>query len=202
MYAVIKRSCDFLVSLVLIVVLSPLYVAAAVLIKVTSPGPLLFRQERGGRDGKPFNLLKFRTMYATHVHDPSEIVPLTHQAITPVGRVFRRLKIDELPQLFCVLKGDMAIIGPRPTIMEQVDAYDDFQRQRLAVRPGCTGLAQVNGNANMSWDERIKYDVYYVKHVGPVLDAWILIKTVLVIVLGEERFARPFEQSCYARKSK
>ena len=201
-YPPIKRSLDVLVRLVLIVLLTPVWILSAVLVKGTSAGPMLFRQTRGGRGGRPFDSLKFRTMRTDHVHDPTEIVPLTHSAVTPAGRLLRRLKIDELPQLFNVLRGDMSLIGPRPTLMEQVEAYDTFQRRRLDVRPGCTGLAQVNGNASMSWDERIQYDVYYVDHVGFGLDAWILIKTGLVILLGEERFSRPFRESCYARKSR
>ena len=201
-YPFVKRLLDVIISLALIFLLSPIWILAALGVKLTSPGPLFFTQARGGRGGRPFESLKFRTMRTDHVHDPTEIVPLTHSAVTPVGRLLRRLKIDELPQLLNVVKGDMSLVGPRPTIMDQVEAYDDFQRQRLDVRPGCTGLAQVNGNAAMSWDERIKYDVYYVQHMGPALDVWILVKTVLVILLGEDRFSRPFEQSCYARKAK
>src|SRR5438552_1167373 len=105
------------------VLLVPVWLTAAIAIKLTSPGPVLFRQTRGGRFGRPFESYKFRTMRADHRHDPTEIVPLTHAAITPVGRVLRRLKIDELPQLLNILKGDMSLVGPRPTIMEQVLAY-------------------------------------------------------------------------------
>ena len=200
-YPFVKRMIDILVSLVLIVLLSPILVIALLAVKFSSPGPILFRQPRGGRFGRPFMSMKFRTMRADHVHDVHEIVPLDHANITHVGRFLRRFKIDELPQLFSVLKGDMSLVGPRPTIMEQVEAYDDFQRRRLEVRPGITGLAQVNGNATMSWDERIKYDVYYVDHYSLLMDLMILGKTALVIALGEERFARPFEQSPYPRRT-
>ena len=199
MYPFVKRAIDVLVSLVLIVLLSPILVAGLLAVKLSSPGPILFLQPRGGRFGRPFMSRKFRTMRADHVHDIHEVVPLTHANITGVGRFLRRFKIDELPQLFSVLLGDMSLVGPRPTIMEQVEAYNDFQRRRLEVRPGITGLAQVNGNATMSWDERIKYDVHYVDHYSLLMDMMILGKTVLVIVFGEERFARPFEQSPYAR---
>jgi lipopolysaccharide/colanic/teichoic acid biosynthesis glycosyltransferase len=118
-----------------------------------------------------------------------------------LGRFLRRTKIDETPQLFNVLRGDMSLIGPRPTIMDQVVRYDAFERRRLELRPGLTGLAQVNSNATMSWPERIKYDVYYVDHVGPLLDGWILAKTVAVLLLGEQRFSRPFEESPYGQPS-
>lgn len=198
-YAALKRTGDVAISLALIVLLLPLWLLAALAVKLTSRGPVLFSQERGGRGGVPFRSYKFRTLRADHVHDPSEIVPLDHAHVTPVGRWLRRFKIDEMPQLFNVLKGDMSLVGPRPTILEQVRAYDAFQRRRLEVRPGITGLAQVNGNARMSWDERIKYDVYYVDHVGLWLDLCILAKTLLVILLGEARFARRFEESPYAR---
>jgi lipopolysaccharide/colanic/teichoic acid biosynthesis glycosyltransferase len=139
-------------------------------------------------------------MRAGHHHDPREVVPLTHHAITPIGRILRRFKIDEVPQLFNVLRGDISLVGPRPTIMEQVLAYDSFQKRRLEVRPGITGLAQVNGNANISWDERIRYDVYYVDHVGPWLDLVIMARTAAVIVLGESRFSRPFADSPFAAR--
>lgn len=201
MYRIVKRVVDMAVSLVLIILLAPLWLLTAAGIKLTSPGPILFNQTRGGRGGRPFLSLKFRTMRADHVHDPTEIVPLGHANITPLGRWLRRLKIDESPQLINVLKGDMSIIGPRPTIMEQVENYNAFQRRRLEVRPGITGLAQVNGNAAMNWDERIRYDVYYVDHVGPLMDLMILFKTAAVIVFGEERFTRPFEQSPYAERA-
>lgn len=200
-YLAFKRLFDVVTSATLIVVFAPVWLAGALAVKLSSPGPLFFSQTRGGKDGKPFTLIKFRTMRASHVHDPTEIVPLSHPGITRIGHVLRRTKIDELPQLLNVLTGDMSIIGPRPTIMEQVVAYDDFQRRRLRVRPGCTGLAQVNSNATISWDERIRYDVYYVDHLTPWLDAWILIKTIAVVLLGEKRFSRPFDESPYAQKT-
>lgn len=196
----IKRALDATAAAVGIVILSPIWLLTATAIKLTSHGPLLFSQERGGRGGVPFRSYKFRTMRADHAHDPGEIVPLTHDHITPVGRWLRRLKIDELPQLWNVLRGDMSLVGPRPTIMEQVRAYEPFQRRRLEVRPGITGLAQVNGNAEMSWDERIQYDVYYVDHMGICMDAGILAKTLLIVVLGEARFVRRFAESPYARQ--
>jgi lipopolysaccharide/colanic/teichoic acid biosynthesis glycosyltransferase len=199
-YAAVKRLLDVLISGLLIVLLLPVWVLAAIAVKLSAPGPVLFNQERGGRGGRPFMSLKFRTMRTDHEHDPKEIVPLSHPGITPVGRLLRRTKIDELPQLFNVLLGDMSLVGPRPTIMEQVKAYDDFQRRRLEVRPGCTGLAQVNGNAEIPWDERIKYDVYYVEHLGVIMDIAILLKTLIVIIAGESRFVRRFETSPYARR--
>jgi undecaprenyl phosphate N,N'-diacetylbacillosamine 1-phosphate transferase len=197
----LKRAVDILLSACVAVVAVPILAVAALFMQITSPGPVLFRQLRTGRRGRTFTPYKLRTMSAAHRHDPTEIVPLHHPGVTWVGRLLRRFKIDELPQVFNVLKGDMALVGPRPTIPEQTEAYDDFQRRRLLVRPGVTGLAQVNGNASFSWDERIKYDVYYVRHHNFVMDVGILIKTVAVLVLGEERFVRPFDQSPYASES-
>ncbi len=194
-----KRGFDLVGSALLIVALSPVMLAALLAVKLTSPGPLLFRQERTGLRGKRFYPAKFRSMRTDHVHDTKEIVPLAHPGITPVGRFIRRFKIDELPQLFCVLTGQMSLIGPRPTIPQQTDRYNDFERRRLLVRPGATGLAQVNSTASHTWEERIKYDVYYVQHVNLRMDATIMLKTVLVILLGEKRFARPFDESPYGK---
>ena len=197
-----KRAGDFLASLLGLVLVSPLLVAAMLLVKLSSPGPLFFRQMRTGRDGREFRPYKLRTMRGGRTPDPNEIVPLDHPEVTSVGRVLRRLKIDELPQILNVVKGDMSLIGPRPTLPDQTRAYDDFQRQRLLVRPGVTGLAQVNGNAAISWDERIKYDVHYVRHHGFWMDVGILLKTVLVLLRGEARYARPFGESPYARSER
>jgi lipopolysaccharide/colanic/teichoic acid biosynthesis glycosyltransferase len=195
-----KRPFDIVVSLVVILLVSPILLLAALAVKLSSRGPLFFVQERTGRHGEPFFPAKFRTMRADHRHDIREIVPLGHSAITPVGKLLRRFKIDELPQLFWVLNGRMSLIGPRPTIPEQTRVYDAFQWRRLLARPGATGLAQVNSSSTRTWDERIRYDVYYVEHHNLLMDLGILAKTVLVILLGEERFARPFETSPYGRR--
>ncbi len=195
-----KRGFDLVASAILILLLSPVMLLTACAVKLTSRGPLLFRQERTGLRGRRFYPAKFRSMRTEHTHDTKEVVPLSHPGITPIGRFIRRFKIDELPQLFCILSGEMSLVGPRPTIPEQTDNYNDFERRRLLVRPGASGLAQVNSPASQTWAERIKYDVYYVKHVNFWLDAGILLKTVLVIVIGEERFVRPFAESPYANE--
>ncbi|MBP7936931.1 MAG: sugar transferase [Phycisphaerae bacterium] len=197
-YPAIKRLLDFAASLILIVVLIPVWLLVALAVRLSSPGPVFFLQERGGLRGHPIRVAKFRTMYADHVHDPTEVVPLSHSRITPVGRILRRAKIDELPQLFSVLRGDMSLVGPRPTIMEQIRQYDALRRRRLEVRPGIAGLAQVNGNTAISWDERIRYDIYYVDHMSFGLDLMILCKTAMTVIFGEAAFARPFDQSPFA----
>lgn len=195
-----KRPFDFVVALGLLVILLPVLLLTALAVKLTSRGPLFFSQERTGLDGQPFFPRKFRSMRADHRHDTHEVVPLTHSAITPVGRFIRRFKLDELPQLWCILIGEMSLVGPRPTIPEQTRRYDEYQWRRLLVRPGGTGLAQVNSSPLRRWEERIHYDVYYAKHHNLRMDLAILAKTILVVLAGEERFARPFAESPYGKK--
>ncbi len=194
-----KRAFDVCGSVVLIAGLSPILLLAAALIKLTSRGSLFFIQERAGKNGEIFRLVKFRTMRGNRRPDPRELVPLDHPEITPVGRVLRRLKIDELPQLANVLRGEMSLVGPRPTLPDQVAAYDAFRRQRLLVRPGVTGLAQVFSSASASWDERILYDIAYARSCSAWLDTIILLRTILVILLGEARTTRRFSATQFAR---
>lgn len=194
-----KRLFDVLASAILLLVFSPVLLIAAGLVKLTSRGPIFFSQQRAGRNGIPFHVPKLRTMRADRTPDPKELVPLDHAEITRVGRFLRRFKIDELPQLICVLKGDMSLVGPRPTLLDQVAAYDDFRRQRLLVRPGVTGLAQVNGNTAISWDQRILFDIAYVRRCSLWLDASILLRTCRAVVGGEPANPPPFEQTRYGR---
>ena len=193
-----KRLFDAAAALVLLFVLSPLLVLIAALVKSTSRGAVFFAQDRAGKDGRIFRLVKFRTMRGDRTPDPKELVPLHHPDITAPGYVLRRFKIDEVPQLFNVLKGDMSLVGPRPTLPDQAAAYDAFRRQRLLVRPGITGLAQVYGNSLMPWDERILYDIAYVRRCGMFLDLRILLRSVWVVFAGEQRTTRPFADSPFA----
>lgn len=193
-----KRACDVIASIALGVLLSPVLLLAGLLVLISSRGPVFFVQERAGRHGKPFRLIKFRTMRGGRTPDPKELVPLDHPEITGVGRWLRRLKIDELPQLWNVTRGDMSLVGPRPTLLDQTQRYDDFRRQRLLVRPGITGLAQTHGNTGMSWDERILYDVAYVRRCGLGLDLRILARTVWAIAIGEKATSRRFAETRYA----
>ena len=191
-YEITKRLLDVVVAAVLLVLLLPVMVVIYVLVRITSPGPGLFSQQRVGKDGRIFRLVKFRTMRADHRHDPdpSIVITPTHEAVTPLGRFLRRFKLDELPQLLNVLAGEMSLVGPRPTVPEQVAEYDDFKRRRLEVPPGITGLAQVNGGTALSWDERIEWDVYYVDHRGFWMDLKILARTFLALLVGTERRVR------------
>jgi len=167
------------------VLASPVLGVAALAVKLGDRGPVLFRQMRVGKDGSEFELLKLRTMvvgaesigagYAVNEGDAR---------ITRTGRILRRLSLDELPQLWNVVRGDMSMIGPRPTLRYQVERYDDRQRRRLDVKPGITGWAQVHGRAALPWAERIELDVFYVEHRSPLLDLKILLKTPLALFGG------------------
>lgn len=193
-----KRVFDLVGAVLLLVLLSPVLILTALAVKLTSRGPMSFRQRRIGKGGATFEVVKFRTMRAARTPDPKELVPLDHPDITPIGFFLRRFKIDELPQLFNVLTGEMSLVGPRPTLPDQVAAYTEFQRQRMLVRPGVTGLAQVYGSAQMPWEERIQYDVAYVRRCGLMLDLWILLRSPWVALVGEERTQRAFASSPFA----
>jgi len=189
---------DFILAAILLVLLLPLLALAGLVHWVGNPGPFFFTQKRCGRNGRLFSVVKLRTMRSGRRPDPKELVPLHHPEITAVGRFLRRLKIDELPQLINVLKGEMSLIGPRPTLPDQVEAYDDFRRQRLLVTPGLTGLAQAYSSAAASWDERILYDIAYVRRCSLLLDLRILFRTFFVVVASEERTCQPFRRSPFS----
>lgn len=175
-----KRFVDL--ALLAVVSLPALAVGAvcAAAIRLTSPGPVFFRQERVGMGGRHFTVWKFRTMVA----GDNPIFPDASR-ITPVGRVLRRLSLDELPQLINVALGDMSVVGPRPTLPYQVERYTDHQRRRLAVRPGLTGLAQVSGRNSLPWADRIEFDVRYVEEQSVAEDLRILARTLGAMLSGE-----------------
>jgi lipopolysaccharide/colanic/teichoic acid biosynthesis glycosyltransferase len=180
------RALDLAIAGVLLAVCSPLLAAAAIAIRLESRGPAFYRQRRVGKDGVPFELWKLRTMVPGAEEMGAGIYVLEGDArITRVGRVLRRLSLDELPNLVNVLKGDMAMVGPRPTIQEQVDRYTERQRRRLEVKPGITGWAQVNGRASLPWPERIELDIWYVEHRSRWVDLRILARTVKLLVTGQ-----------------
>ena len=164
---------------------SPVLAAAAVAIKLEDGGPVLYRQRRVGLGGRDFDLLKLRTMVVGAEHQGAGLAVNRGDArITRVGRVLRRLSLDELPQLWNVVRGEMSLIGPRPTLRYQVEKYTDRQRRRLDVRPGITGWAQVNGRASLPWDDRIELDVWYVEHRSPWVDLKIVARTPLALFGG------------------
>lgn len=184
---VLKRLIDILLSLIGLVLLAVPFAMIALAIKLDSEGPVFFRQERVGKDGRVFKTWKFRTMIVGAVNQGLGYnVAKNDPRITRVGRFLRSWGLDELPQLINVLKGEMSIVGPRPTLQYQVDQYDDFQRRRLLVKPGITGWALIHGRNLLSWEERIKYDVWYVDHWSLGLDLWIMLRTIWVVLIKRE----------------
>jgi lipopolysaccharide/colanic/teichoic acid biosynthesis glycosyltransferase len=179
------RAADVLLAALGLILAAPLLALAAVAIKLTSRGSVIYRQRRIGKDGARFELYKLRTMQLGA--DPVGVgtpVLAGDPRVTAAGRVLRRFSLDELPNLVNVLRGDMAIVGPRPTLEAQVDLYTPRQRRRLEVKPGLTGWAQVNGRAGIPWEERIELDVWYVDHRSPGLDLRILGRTLRLLASG------------------
>lgn len=183
----LKRACDIVVSVTGLVLVSPVLIIAALLIKTSSSGPVFFRQARIGYRGATIIVWKLRTMTDAPRHGVTEIYA-GNPEVTRIGSVLRRFKIDELPQLINILLGDMSLIGPRPGLPDQLIDYTPRAYRRLEVRPGLTGLAQVSGNIYLSWPERWEYDARYVDSMSFWLDARILLKTIVVVSLGERRF--------------
>ena len=181
----VNRAADVVGASIGLAVASPVLAAVALAIKLEDGGPVLYRQRRVGHRGRDFDLLKLRTMvvgaegqgagWALNRGDPR---------ITRVGRLLRRLSLDEVPQLWNVVRGDMSLIGPRPTLAYQVESYTPRQRRRLEVKPGITGWAQIHGRAALPWEERIELDVWYVEHRSPWVDLKILLRTPLALVTG------------------
>jgi lipopolysaccharide/colanic/teichoic acid biosynthesis glycosyltransferase len=179
------RALDILIAATALIVLSPFLLVAAIAIKLGSRGPVFYRQRRVGLDDREFEMLKLRTM--VQGSDPvgvGTIVTREDPRVTGAGRFLRRTSLDEVPNLVNVLRGEMAIVGPRPTIPAQVDDYTPHQRRRHEVLPGITGWAQVQGRAGIPWEERIELDVHYVDHRSATLDARILLKTAWLVVSG------------------
>jgi lipopolysaccharide/colanic/teichoic acid biosynthesis glycosyltransferase len=181
----IRRAVDVVVSALALALSSPLLLAAMLAIRLESPGPVIYHQRRAGRGGRPFGVLKLRTMVDGAEHIGAGLaVNANDSRITRVGALLRRSSLDELPNLLNVLRGEMTLIGPRPTLPAQVDQYTERQRGRLAVKPGITGWAQVNGRASLPWAERIELDLYYVEHRSLLLDLRILLRTPAMVLGG------------------
>ncbi len=179
----IKRPQDFLCALLAIIVLSPVLLIVAILVRTKLGSPILFKQERPGRDGKIFKLYKFRTMLPPKdgVIDPKQDAA----RLTPFGKKLRATSLDELPELFNILKGDMAVVGPRPLLVQYLDRYSEHQARRHEVRPGFTGLAQTHGRNAISWEEKFDWDVKYVDHITFLGDWKIIFDTVKTVIRTE-----------------
>ena len=185
-----NRALDIATAAVGLAVTSPLLAASAIAIKIEDGGPIVFRQTRVGKDGEDFELLKLRTMVVgAEKKGAGYAVDAGDSRITRVGRVLRRTSVDELPQLWNVIRGEMSLIGPRPTLRYQVETYTERQRRRLEVRPGLTGWAQIQGRATLPWAERIELDVWYVEHRSARVDLRILLRTPLALFGGTYRGA-------------
>lgn len=193
----IKRCFDLVASLSAVIILSPVLVVVAVLVRIRLGSPVLFRQERPGLHGRPFVMYKFRTM--TNSSDAHGNLLSDGERLTPLGKFLRASSLDELPELFNVIAGDMSLVGPRPLLMEYLPLYSAEQARRHEVRPGITGWAQINGRNAISWDDKFKLDVWYVDNRSLWLDIGIILRTVIKVVrrkdICQEGFAtcEPFK---------
>ena len=178
-----KRFFDFVLSLLAIIILSPIMIIVAILVKIKLGSPIIFTQERPGKNEKIFKMYKFRSM--TDQRDEQGNLLPDDVRLTKFGKLLRSTSLDELPELFNILKGDMALVGPRPLLVKYLPLYNDFQKQRHKVRPGFTGYAQVNGRNAISWEEKFILDVYYTKHISLWMDFKVILKTVKVVLFKE-----------------
>ncbi len=202
----LKRVLDIIISIAVLIISLPFFLAIAVIIKCTSKGPVLFRQERIGKNGKPFIFLKLRTMkfgssderhrqfcrdfikgslYASPENDREKKYKIVDDPrVTGVGRFLRKSSLDELPQFINILKGDMTLVGPRPSLKYEYKYYDDWHKKRVAVKPGLTGLWQVSGRSNVTFQEMINLDLYYIENWSIILDIKIILRTIPVVLFG------------------
>jgi len=170
-----------------LIILTPLFVIVIILIKIDSSGSIFFKQERMGKNGKPFFPFKFRTMVEGAMHKGlGYTVSNNDERITKMGSLLRKYGIDEFPQLINVFKGEMSLVGPRPTLRYQVEKYNDFERKRLLMKPGLAGWALIHGRNSLTWEERIAYDVWYIEHWSLWLDIKIIFKTFYLILIKKE----------------
>ena len=190
MYLKFKRLFDFFISFAILLLLFPLFIIVAVLIKLDSKGPIFYLQSRVGENGRVFRIYKLRTM-TNKERDPNvKQTYLQDPDITRIGGLLRRFKIDELPQILNVFIGDMSLVGPRPALPSLYEKFGEIAKKRCEVRPGMTGWAQVNGNIYLPWEERLCLDREYVDRMSFMLDLRILVKTVAIVLFGEEKYIK------------
>ena len=198
----IKRVFEFTAALLMLVILSPLFLVIAILVKSESKGPVFFTQMRGGKDNVHFLIYKFRTMADDDsLRDDTIHVLETDSRITKVGYYLRKMSLDELPQLINIVKGDMSFVGPRPTLTSQTDSYSPYQMQRLLVKPGVTGWAQVRGRNSLSWNEKIELDLEYIERQSLRFDFYILLQTVQKVFNSEGVFRDESKQAEVKKKN-
>ena len=179
----IKRFLDIVISLCAIIILSPIYIVLGILVRCKLGSPVLFHQDRPGKDGRIFHMYKFRSM--TDERDENGELLSDEVRLTPFGKKLRATSLDELPELFCILKGDMSLVGPRPLLVRYLPLYSERQRHRHDVRPGLTGWAQVNGRNTLTWPQKFEYDVEYTEKVSFLMDIKILFMTVSNVLKRE-----------------
>jgi len=198
----LKRTLDILISTVAVVILLPVFAAIAAAVKLSSSGPVIFKQERAGKNGRPFVFYKFRTMRAEV--DPFGPSPKSGEdpRLTKVGKFLREYSLDELPQLFTVLKGDMSIVGPRPLYISQMKEWDERQKKRLLVKPGLTGLAQISGRGELTREEKLELDVKYVEIASFSTDVKIILATLANIFRRKHIYEKRYSQTEFTRGEK
>jgi len=201
-FSIFKRGVDILVSLLLLIVLAPLLVVIAIAIKLESKGPAIFKQERAGKDGKPFIFYKFRTMKADA--DPFGPSPKSSidKRLTKIGGFLREYSLDELPQLLNILRGDMSMVGPRPLYLSQIAEWSEGQKRRLSIKPGVTGLAQISGRGEITREEKLELDVKYVETAGFFVDVRIVLLTIGHVLKRRGIYEKRYSQAEYTRSAK
>jgi undecaprenyl phosphate N,N'-diacetylbacillosamine 1-phosphate transferase len=198
-FHLLKRGLDILLSLSALIVLSPLSAVIAIAIKLDSNGPAIFKQERAGKNGRPFVLYKFRTMKTNTEPFGSSPKTGTDPRLTKMGRILREYSLDELPQLVNVLSGDMSVVGPRPLYLSQIAEWSERQKKRLSVKPGITGLAQVSGRAEITREEKLDLDVTYVETANLFLDAKIILRTLSRVFKRKGIYEKSYSKTQYTR---
>jgi len=199
LFNICKRGLDIFIALAAMVILSPVLVAIGLIIRLSSKGPAVFKQQRAGKNGKPFVFYKFRTM--TLNVDPFGPSPKSGQdsRLTKVGKFLRECSLDELPQLFNVIKGDMSIVGPRPLYLSQIPEWSERQKKRLLVKPGLTGLAQIQGRAELTREEKLELDVKYVETAGLLTDIRIMLATITQVFRRKSVYEKRYSKTEYTR---
>lgn len=199
LFNIFKRGLDIFIALAAMVILSPVLVAIGITIRLSSKGPAIFKQQRAGKNGKPFVFYKFRTMKLDV--DPFGPSPKSGQdrRLTKVGKFLRECSLDELPQLFNVLKGDMSIVGPRPLYLSQIPEWSERQKKRLLIKPGLTGLAQIQGRAELTREEKLELDVKYVEIAGLFTDIKIMLATIAHVFRRKSIYEKRYSKTEYTR---
>jgi len=194
-----KRIVDIVISLPVVIILLPVFAVIIIAIKISSKGPAIFKQQRAGKDGKPFVFYKFRTMRPDV--DPFGASPKSGEdpRLTKVGMFLRQYSLDELPQLFNILKGDMSIVGPRPLYISQMSEWNERQKKRLLVKPGLTGLAQISGRGELTREEKLELDIKYVETTGLLTDTKIILATIAQVFGRKNIYEKRYSQNEYTR---